>query len=90
MSIETIGHRNHDIHTASLDNFTQQASHVRLTTWVLCVLQDSFLVWVNKNRIGGFYGQLWGMIEHHLNFTYVAYQTRRFSLRMLLKLSFGF
>jgi len=54
-------------------------------------LQNSFLVSVNKNRIGGFYGLLWGMIEHHLNFTYVSdTQTRRVSLRMWLKLSFGF
>jgi len=64
---------------------------VKLTTWMLCVLQNSFLVSVNRNRIGGLYGQLWGMIEHHLNFRYVSdTHTRRFSLRVLLKLFFGF
>jgi hypothetical protein len=49
------------------------------------------MVSVNENRIGGFFGKLWDMIEHHLNFTYVLdTQILRFSLRVLLKLSFGF
>ena len=38
---------------------------------MLGVLQNSFLVWVSNNRIGGFYGKLWGVMEQHLNFTYV-------------------
>jgi hypothetical protein len=64
---------------------------VKLRTSTSGLLQNSFLVWVSNSKIGGLYGKLWGMFEHHLNFTYVEdTQASGLSLRVLLKLPFGF